>query len=54
MLALNPVAALGRGLSITAGGGGVADLGPVLLTLVGFIAALLLLARVVPGRKDPL
>jgi ABC-2 type transport system permease protein len=54
VLALNPVAALGRGLSITAGGGGVADLGPVLLTLVGFIAALLLLARVVPGRKDPL
>ena len=54
VLALNPVAALGRGLSITAGGGGVADLGPVLLTLVGFTAALLLLARVVPGRKDPL
>ena len=54
VLALNPVAALGRGLSITAGGGGLADLGPVLLTLVGFTAALLLLARVVPGRKDPL
>lgn len=54
VLALNPVAAQGRGLSITAGGGGLMDLGPVLLTLVGFIAALLLIARVVPGRKDPL
>ncbi|MFB9731689.1 ABC transporter permease, partial [Ornithinimicrobium kibberense] len=54
VLALNPVAALGRGLSITAGGGGLADLGPVLLTLVGFTLALLLIARVVPGRKDPL
>ncbi|MGC5585063.1 ABC transporter permease [Ornithinimicrobium sp. W1665] len=54
VLALNPVAALGRGLSVTAGGGGVADLGPVLLTLLGFTVVLLLLARVVPGRKDPL
>lgn len=54
VLAVNPVAALGRGLSITAGGGGLPELGSVLATLGGFVVVVLLLARVVPGRKDPL
>ena len=52
VLEVNPVAALGRGLGITSGGGGVADLTPVLLTMLVFTLAMLLLARVVPGRKD--
>lgn len=54
LLQVNPVASLGRGLGITAGGGGLADLAPVLLTLLAFTAAVLLIARVLPGRKDPL
>jgi ABC-2 type transport system permease protein len=54
LLMLNPVAALTRGLGLTAGGGGVADLTPVLLTLGGFTAAALLLARFTPGRADAL
>lgn len=54
LLQVNPVAALGRGLGITSGGGGVADLAPVLLTLAGFTAVVLVLARVLPGRKDAL
>jgi ABC-2 type transport system permease protein len=51
---VNPVAALGRGLGITAGGGGVVDLAPVLLTLLAFTAVVLLIARILPGRKDAL
>ncbi|MFK5633396.1 MULTISPECIES: ABC transporter permease [unclassified Ornithinimicrobium] len=54
VLAVNPVAGLGRGLSITAGGGGLMELGSVLAMLGGFGVVMLLLARVVPGRKDPL
>lgn len=51
---INPVAALGRGLGISAGGGGLADLTPVLLTLIAFTAVALLVARVLPSRKDAL
>lgn len=54
LLQVNPVAALGRGLGITAGGGGLGDLVPVLLTLLSFTVVVLLIARVVPGRKDAL
>lgn len=54
LLQLNPVAAFTRGLGITAGGGGVGDLGSVSLTLLGFTAACLLLAWLLPGRKDAL
>lgn len=54
LLSVNPVAALGRGLGITAGGGGLVDLAPVLLTLAGFTVVVLLLARVLPGRRDAL
>ncbi|ANS79187.1 ABC-type multidrug transport system, permease component [Serinicoccus hydrothermalis] len=52
VLQLNPVAALGRGLGITAGGGGVAALGPTLLTLLAFTLVMLLLARFLPGRRE--
>lgn len=54
VLQVNPVAALGRGLGITSAGGGLVDLAPVLLTLLGFTVVILLLARVLPGRKDAL
>ncbi|WP_122262074.1 ABC transporter permease [Ornithinimicrobium cerasi] len=54
LLQVNPVAALVRGLGITAGGGGIPDLAPVLLTLLAFTLVILVLARLVPGRKDAL
>lgn len=54
LLQVNPVAALVRGLGITAGGGGIPDLAPVLGTLLAFTVAILVLARLVPGRKDAL
>lgn len=54
LVQVNPVAALVRGLGITAGGGGLAELTPVLLALLAFTAGVLVIARVVPGRKDAL
>lgn len=52
LVAINPVAALGRGLGISAGGGDLADLAPVLLTLTVFTAGVLVVARLLPNRKD--
>lgn len=52
LLDLNPVAAFVRGLGITSGGGGVADLGTPLLVLAGFAAVLVLVARLVPDREE--
>ncbi|MGO0575758.1 ABC transporter permease [Ornithinimicrobium panacihumi] len=54
VLQLNPIAALGRGLGITSGGGGLVEIAPVLGVLVGFTVVTLVLARVMPGRKDAL
>lgn len=54
LLQLNPVAALGKGLGITSGGGGLPELAPVLLTLLAFTAVVLVVARLLPGRRDPL
>ena len=54
LLSVNPVAALGRGLGITSGGGGLLDLTPVLLTLAGFTVVVLLVAALLPGRRDAL
>lgn len=54
LVAINPVAALGRGLGISAGGGDLADLAPVLLTLLVFTAGVLLVALALPNRKDAL
>jgi ABC-2 type transport system permease protein len=45
-----PVAAFQRGLGITAGGGGVADIGTPVLILLGFALAMVLLSRLLPNR----
>lgn len=52
LLLVNPVTAFTRGLGITAGGGGVADLGLPALVLGVFTVVCLLAAWLVPGRKD--
>lgn len=54
LLAINPVKSFTNGLGITAGGGGVADLGPTALTLGVFTVVCLAIALLVPGRKDML
>ena len=50
VLDLDPVAALMRGLGITAGGGGLADIGVPVLTMLGFAAVAVALSRLVPDR----
>ena len=50
LLDLNPVAALLRGLGITSGGGGVADIGVPVAIMLGFVAVMLLASRLVPDR----
>ncbi len=50
LLDLNPVAALSRGLGITAGGGGLGDLGAPLAVMVGFTVLMVLLSRLLPDR----
>nr|WP_114422400.1 ABC transporter permease [Nocardioides houyundeii] len=50
LLDLNPVAALLRGLGITAGGGGLGDIGTPVLIMLGFAAVMALLSRLVPDR----
>ena len=50
LLDLDPVAALLRGLGITAGGGGLGDIGTPVALLLGFAAVMLLASRLVPDR----
>ena len=50
LLDLNPVAAFMRGLGITSGGGGVADLGVPVAIMLGFAVAMVALSRLVPDR----
>ncbi|CAA9322650.1 MAG: hypothetical protein AVDCRST_MAG34-1530 [uncultured Nocardioidaceae bacterium] len=50
LLDLNPVAALIRGLGITAGGGGLTDLAGPVTTLLGFALVATLLSGLVPDR----
>lgn len=50
ILDLNPVGAMIRGLGITSGGGGLADIGTPVLIMLGFAAVALLIARVLPDR----
>jgi ABC-2 type transport system permease protein len=50
LLDLNPVAALLRGLGITASGGGVGDIGVPVLIMLGFAAVMVLVSRLVPDR----
>lgn len=50
ILDLNPVGAMIRGLGITAGGGGLADIGTPVLIMLGFAAVSLVIARILPDR----
>jgi ABC-2 type transport system permease protein len=47
---LNPIAAFIRGLGITAGGGGVAEIAIPLAVMLGFAAVATLVSRVLPDR----
>lgn len=50
LLDLNPVAAFMRGLGITAGGGGLADIAVPVATMIGFAVVMVVLSRFVPDR----
>jgi ABC-2 type transport system permease protein len=50
LLDLNPVSAFIRGLGITAGGGGIRDIGTPVLTMLGFAVVMTLVSRLVPDR----
>jgi ABC-2 type transport system permease protein len=50
VLDLNPVAAMLRGLGITAAGGGITDLGVPIAIMLGFAVVMVGLSRVVPDR----
>lgn len=50
LLDLNPVAAFIRGLGITTGGGGLADIGVPVAIMLGFAVVCWTLSRVVPNR----
>ena len=50
VLDLNPVAAMLRGLGITSGGGGLADIGVPVAIMLGFAAVMLVVSRLVPER----
>lgn len=51
VLDLNPVAAFIRGLGITAGGGGVADIGVPVAIMLGAAVVFAVVSRVVPDRE---
>lgn len=50
ILDLNPVAAMIRGLGITSGGGGLADIAAPVMIMLGFAVVAMLISRVVPDR----
>ncbi len=50
VLDLNPVAALLRGLGITAAGGGITDIGVPIGIMLGFAAVMIVASRFVPDR----
>lgn len=54
LMQINPISAFTRGLGVTSGGGGVADLGPTALVLTAFTAVCLLATWLMPGKKDVL
>lgn len=54
LLDLNPVAAFIRGLGITAGGGGLADIGVPVATLLGFAVVAGAVSRLTPDRGGAL
>jgi ABC-2 type transport system permease protein len=54
LLDLNPIGAFIRGLGITSGGGGVADIGLPVLVMLGFAVVVGVLSRLVPERGTAL
>lgn len=54
VMQVNPITAFTRGLGVTSGGGGVADLGPTVLVLTAFTAVCLLATWILPGKEDVL
>lgn len=50
LLDLNPVGAMIRGLGITSGGGGLADIATPVLIMLGFALVAMLVARLLPDR----
>lgn len=50
LLDLNPVAALSRGLGITSGGGGLAEIGAPVAIMLGFALVAAVIARLLPDR----
>lgn len=48
LLDLNPVSAFTRGLGISAGGGGIGDIGTPVTLLLGFAVVILLISRLIP------
>lgn len=54
LMALNPVKSFSNGLGITSGGGGLAELAPIAATMTAFTVVCLVLAWLLPDRKDVL
>lgn len=54
LMALNPVKSFSNGLGITSGGGGLAELAPIAGTMTAFTVVCLVLAWLLPDRKDVL
>jgi ABC-2 type transport system permease protein len=54
LIDLNPIAAFMRGMGITYGGGGVADLGGPVLIMLGFAVLATLASRLIPDRSSAL
>jgi ABC-2 type transport system permease protein len=50
VLDLNPIAAFTRGLGITSGGGGLADIAAPIAIMLGFAVVMLVVARLIPDR----
>lgn len=50
ILDLNPIAAFMRGLGITSGGGGIADIGQPVAVMLGFAVLATLASRLIPDR----
>jgi ABC-2 type transport system permease protein len=50
LISLNPISAFTRGLGITSGGGGLADIGVPVGIMLGFAAVSFALSRLVPDR----
>ena len=52
LLDLNPIAAFTRGLGISSGGGGLADIGAPVSIMLGFAVVTFIVAALVPDRSN--